>query len=178
MGRKRKNFEGAVELYNKGLSIGDVAESFSMSRQAMWKILKRRGVKFRPQLKFQKDNHFYRGGSLRTHVVLKKLVDSGRLVVGACETCGLPPLIVNGRQRIRGHHDDYNKLTEVRWLCFKCHFEWHRKNKAFKRTLPRLTPSQIGSIGWKAAWSKSREKILASNKAVNLLKKQKKLELL
>lgn len=43
----RKNYDRAVELYKAGLSIADVAAQFSVTRQAMHKILKRRGVEMR-----------------------------------------------------------------------------------------------------------------------------------
>lgn len=41
-----------------------------------------------------------------------------------CEVCGDP--------NAEAHHDDYNRPLEVRWLCFKHHREWHRKNKIFE----------------------------------------------
>lgn len=41
-----KNFDEAVKLYEKELSVQNIADFYQMSRQAMWMILKRRGCKF------------------------------------------------------------------------------------------------------------------------------------
>ena len=46
-----------------------------------------------------------------------------------CEICSASPEPgKNGRSRIQGHHDDYSKILEVRWLCTSCHIKWHFDN--------------------------------------------------
>ncbi len=155
---KQKNMAAAVEMYNRGLSVGDVAKAFGVSRQSMWKCLRRRGVAFRPQLRFDSSNHFYRGGAVRNiNWVAQKAIRRGILVVGSCEVCGLTPDDSTGRQRIHAHHDDYNKPLDVRWLCKTHHDEWHKHNKPITNTTPKRTAAEIARIGGKAAWAKLSE---------------------
>lgn len=46
----------------------------------------------------------------------KKIVKPDR-----CDNC-------NSDSRLDGHHDDYAKPLEVRWLCRTCHSAWHKIN--------------------------------------------------
>ena len=39
-----------------------------------------------------------------------------------CQNC-------NNTGKIHGHHNDYSKPYEVRWLCVKCHTSWHKLNQ-------------------------------------------------
>tara|TARA_R110000868_G_C10908442_1_gene764782 strand:+ start:580 stop:996 length:417 start_codon:yes stop_codon:yes gene_type:complete len=49
---------------------------------------------------------------------VRSAVVAGRLVKQPCEVCG-------ATYRIHGHHDDYSKPLDVRWLCAKHHRQHH-----------------------------------------------------
>jgi hypothetical protein len=51
-------------------------------------------------------------------VAVGNAVRDGKLVRQPCEVCGNP--------KSDGHHDDYSKPLEVRWLCRTHHMEHHR----------------------------------------------------
>lgn len=53
------------------------------------------------------------------HQAVNNAVRDGRLQKSACEVCG--------SSRVHGHHDDYSKPLEVRWLCAEHHVAHHRK---------------------------------------------------
>lgn len=54
-------------------------------------------------------------------------INSGKILRPIfCDNC---PSSVN----VQGHHDDYNKPLEVRWLCGKCHRIWHESNTPLNR---------------------------------------------
>lgn len=40
-----------------------------------------------------------------------------------CERCGGVPCL--GMKRLDGHHDDYSRPLDVRWLCRPCHRRVH-----------------------------------------------------
>lgn len=57
----------------------------------------------------------------KAHSALCNAVRDGKLErPEICEGCNEPGYI-------EGHHDDYDKLLEVRWLCAACHKQWHAR---------------------------------------------------
>ncbi len=125
----------AIDGYQNGMSLEDLAHIFLVTRQAMHDLLKRR-IELRSNLRYGKDNHFYRGGR-RVDARVADIVDNalryGKLVnPGQCSVCNSSAKFKDGRTAIQGHHDDYNKPLDVRWLCQMCHFDWHSKNRPIK----------------------------------------------
>jgi len=56
----------------------------------------------------------------KAHCAVNNAVRDGRLKQHPCETCG--------SERSVAHHDDYDLLLQVRWLCQAHHKQWHAKN--------------------------------------------------
>ena len=137
MGARRKDYDQAVSLYEGGLSLAEIADFYQIGRQAMWKILQRRGVAFRGQKRYGSENHFFRGGrsgkgranDLFERALLKGLV----LRRNQCERCSASGSFKDGRSLVQAHHDDYNRPLDVRWLCQPCHHEWHKNNKPIQK---------------------------------------------
>lgn len=55
------------------------------------------------------------------HRAVESAIRRGRLVRLPCESCGDP--------KSQGHHADYSKRLEVRWLCRPCHAAHHVADK-------------------------------------------------
>lgn len=53
----------------------------------------------------------------KAHLLMRNAIRQGRLIRGACEVCGCA--------QVEGHHDDYSKPLDVRWLCKPHHIEAH-----------------------------------------------------
>jgi hypothetical protein len=58
---------------------------------------------------------------LRARKLLQAAVADGRIQRQPCEVCA--------REKAHGHHDDYAKPYDVRWLCHRCHMAHHREMK-------------------------------------------------
>lgn len=137
MDKRIKEYENAASMYASGLSIQAIAVFYGITRQAMHAWLVRRNVKMRDNKRFMEENHFHRGGSRsdpKCHDIVEQALKIGAIERKShCEECGDTSTFKNGRSGIEAHHDDYNNPLDVRWLCQKCHHEWHKKNKAVPR---------------------------------------------
>lgn len=138
MGQPRNpKYDTAVIMYESGMSIATCAKHFGVTRQTMHAALVRRGCKFRDNLRFGEENHFYRGSrpykksrKARAHDITEKAILKGKLInPGKCSECNQPRKAKDGRSLIYAHHDDYKFPLKVRWLCVDCHHEWHKHNK-------------------------------------------------
>ena len=50
--------------------------------------------------------------------IIRKAIRDGKIIKpDKCEECGKP----TKKKSLCGHHDDYSKPFEIRWLCYKCH---------------------------------------------------------
>jgi hypothetical protein len=54
---------------------------------------------------------------VRARLMVRTAIASGKLKRQPCEQCGAP--------NAHGHHDDYSKPLDVRWLCPPCHAAHH-----------------------------------------------------
>jgi len=133
MGAPRKDYSKAVELYQAGMSCRDIAKFLGKHHNSIWYALRRR-IKLRPQERTGKDNHFWRNGSRasdRAQNLAEVALHKGVLQrPDKCQSCGASGHCKNGATIVHGHHDDYSKPLDVRWLCKKCHFAWHAENTA------------------------------------------------
>lgn len=75
------------------------------ARKAMAKYLESNQIK--------RAAHIIAGNALRRGDIKKAKL---------CDECK------KSHKRLHGHHDDYANPLEVRWLCPKCHAQWHKIN--------------------------------------------------
>lgn len=150
---KSEKYKSAVQLYEGGMSIGECADFYEISRQAMHKILIRRGCKFRDNKKYGEDNHFHRGcmpdrtKKERCHNIVESAIKKGILSnPHICSCCESSDKFKDGRTSIQAHHDDYDKPLKVRWLCQKCHHQWHKTNTPLNETDTEKTNEPSGAI--------------------------------
>lgn len=121
----------AVQMYQSGKSLAQIAPLFGISRQSLWGTFRRLKVPMQSQKRYGTENHFYRGGRKAKDSAqnkLEKAVQRGKILrPTSCERCGeTPPRFKNGRTAIQAHHHDYSKPLDVHWLCQRCHHLEHQ----------------------------------------------------
>lgn len=62
----------------------------------------------------------------RARNIFHAAVRDGKVIPQPCERCATT-------DRVQGHHDDYSKPLDVKWLCTKHHGERHRELNAQRR---------------------------------------------
>lgn len=96
----------------------DVSENYAMRRRQYSDYDKKRfktperkaQMKEAQRIRRKKNPEKY-----KAYNAVSNAVRVGRLVREPCVYCGDP--------KSQGHHDDYSKPLDVRWVCFKCHRE-------------------------------------------------------
>lgn len=56
----------------------------------------------------------------KAHSIVNYAIKSKKLFREPCEICG--------KENTHGHHDDYDRPLNVRWLCSEHHHAWHVKH--------------------------------------------------
>ena len=77
-------------------------------------------------LESKRKSHAKYSERIKANNAVSNAVRDGRLFKLPCEVCGT-------HDHVQGHHDDYTKYLEVRWLCPKHHGEVHRALNEIKR---------------------------------------------
>lgn len=68
-------------------------------------------------------NHSRSPEARHAYKVVGQALRAGTLqVADRCERCGRVP---RRRGQIHAHHDNYFHPLKIRWLCSKCHRQWH-----------------------------------------------------
>ncbi len=92
-----------------------------LARDAYWRANERSDPRKRALYYSQRKEHQKRTPKQNyAQWCVKSAIRSGKMTRGACEVCGS----VNAQ----GHHDDYDKPLEVRWLCPLHHRQHHVDN--------------------------------------------------
>jgi len=63
----------------------------------------------------------YKNALLSRYLFSRAIIEKRIERVDVCELCA-------STNKVQGHHSDYDQPLNVRWLCPKCHSEWHIHN--------------------------------------------------
>lgn len=114
----RKNRADRIDYYrdydkHRAMQPHRVAQRLAYQQSEQGKMVIKRNKE-----RWARDNPIKRAAQIRLGNAVrdKKVFKPER-----CESCG-------AGGRIHGHHDDYSKPLEVRWLCPVCHSAWHKEH--------------------------------------------------
>ncbi|MDI6754729.1 MAG: hypothetical protein QME78_10100 [Thermodesulfobacteriota bacterium] len=81
----------------------------------------------RKKIKVRKSSYYgLHKKEIRAVAMLNYAISTGKLMrPGNCSICGVSGIII-------GHHDDYDKPLEVRWVCRSCHNYIHERQYELK----------------------------------------------
>lgn len=68
--------------------------------------------------------------------IMSRAIKRGDLVRQPCEACGSTG---TGKSPVHGHHDDYTRPLDVRWLCPACHTREHMKPQSAPPSPPKCS---------------------------------------
>lgn len=93
-------------------------------KQAIYRSLgKGKEVALKSNQKYRNENPL----RYKANTAISNAIRDGRIIrPRECSKCG-------EGCKPHGHHDDYNKTLEVRWLCVKCHNEFHKNAREILR---------------------------------------------
>ncbi len=103
--------------YQDGRSASDI-EWVLKERQRKREYQRRKGTAYVPEkhINYIKATARRNPEKFAAQVLFRNAVARGAIQRQLCEKCG---------KKAQGHHDDYSKPFEVRWLCVKHHAEHH-----------------------------------------------------
>ena len=110
---------------NKNIERIRAADRKRIALPSRKKALKARGKTPDGKISIAKAGAKYRKANpikCKTRESVKNALKDGKITrPDICSCCSKPA-------RLDGHHDDYSKPLDVRWLCRICHNQWHREN--------------------------------------------------
>ena len=137
-GRRRDpRYKDIVSLFDSGKTAKELAELYGVGICTIEDVLKTRGIE-RGDKRGYKHMLGNPGGRNREAKEFRSIVAKAKRegVLVAPELCSE----CHEKKKLSGHHDDYSKPLEVRWLCTRCHNKFHQAEKTAKRH-PTTDPS-------------------------------------
>lgn len=106
------------KIAKRRIEIGKTTEQKIKSSEY---VLKSRKVHNKKYVAYQNQYHKLNRHKYGAHGKVRYALKSGRLIKPKnCEKCG-------AEKKLQGHHADYSKPLEVRWLCKVCHCHEHKQ---------------------------------------------------